>query len=229
VDAGGLFNPLVAELSGARGMLEGVASLGVEIVNLTPGDARVLRQLGAIGKRQRPQFVSANVFGPEGKVIAPPYVVRRAADGRRIVFLGLSSVRRHETFGHKVDDPRETLRRLLPDVRQAGDLVVLLAFMSNREVVDIAVNVPGVDVIVSAYEQQSAAPPYQIGNAWILQSQYEGRFVGHVGLRWSGEGRLEKLEQYAFAVLDASFADDPEMAELVAGSKPVAAPIRPNP
>ena len=168
--------------------------VGVEIVNLTPGDARVLRQLGAIGKRQRPQFVSANVFGPEGKVIAPPYVVRRAADGRRIVFLGLSSVRRHETFGHKVDDPRETLRRLLPHVRQAGDLVVLLAFMSNREVVDIAVNVPGVDVIVSAYEQQSAAPPLSDGQRLDLAVAVRRplrwpRGAEVVGRRTAGEAR----------------------------------------
>ncbi len=204
-------------------MLEGVGKLNLEIVNLTPGDARELEWLGVAGKLKQPQFVSANVFGPNRKPVAPPYLVRRAADGSRVVFLGLSAVREHETLGHIVENPQEALKRLLPQVRQAADLVVLLAYMPNRDVVDIAVNIPGVDVIVSAFEEQFAVAPYQIGQSWILQAQYEGRFVGHVGLQLSAEKRLEKLEPHTIVALDSSLADDPELAAVVARAKPIAA------
>lgn len=223
MDAGALFNHRVPDQARSRAMLEGIGKLGVEIVNLTPGDARELERLGLAGKLKQPQFVSANVFGPGRKTIAPPYLTRRAADGRRIVFIGLSAVRGHETFGHTVDNAQETLKRLLPQVRQEGDLVVLLAYMSNREVVHIAVNVPGVDVIVSAFEEQFGIAPYQFGDAWILQAQYEGRFVGYVGLQWTADKRLARFDPQHIVALDASFADDPELAAIVARAKTPAA------
>jgi len=219
VDAGALFNPRAPNQARAQAMLEGIGKLGVEIVNLTPGDARELERLRAAGKLKLPQFVSANVFGPDRKAVAPPYVTRRAADGRRIVFLGLSSVPRHETFGYTVDDAQETLKRLLPQVRQEGDLVVVLAYMPNREVVNMGVNAKGVDVIVSAFEEQFGLAPYQFGDAWILQAQYEGRLVGYAGLQWTADKRLVKLDPQHIVALDASFADDLEMAAILARAK----------
>ena len=223
VDAGALFNHRAPDPLRSQILLEGVAKLGVEIMNLTPADARELERLGAAGKVKQPQMVSANVLGAGRKTIAPPYAVRRARDGSRIVFIGLSSVSEHEAMGYMVESPQETLKRLLPQIRQGAELVVLLAYMPNREVVDIAVNQPGVDVIISAFEEQFAVAPYQIGHAWILQAQYEGRMVGHAALELSPEKKLEKLAPHHIVGLDATFADEPEMAALVARAKPAAA------
>lgn len=224
VDAGGLFNHRVPDAARSRAMLEGVEKLGVDIINLSPADAAELERLGQAGKVKQPQFVTANVFGPGHKTIAPPFLVRRASDGTRLVFIGLSEASVTDTFGYTVENAQEALKRLLPQVAGSADVVVLLAFMPNRDVVDIAANVPGVDMMVSAAEEQFGVPPYQIGSAWVLQSQYEGRFVGHVGLQVSAEKHLVKPEPNAIAVLDASFADDPEMAALLSHVvKPVAA------
>lgn len=222
VDAGGLFNFRISDQQRSRAMMEGVSKLGVEIMNLIPADARELQQLGLAGKLKQPQFVSANVFGPGRKPIAPPYLVRRGAGGARIVFIGLSEVRGHETFGYTVEDAQETLKKLLPQVGQASDLVVVLAYMSNRDVVNIAANLSGIDVMVTAYEEQFAVAPYQIGQAWILQAQYEGRFVGEAGLQWSPGKQMERIAPHKIVGLDSSFADDPEMAALVARVKPAA-------
>ena len=118
--------------------------------------------------------------------------------------------------------------------------MVLLAWMPNAEVMDIAVNVPGVDVIVSAWEEQYAVPPYQVGDAWILQAQYEGRFVGWAGLRRAPAGTnagrsanagtgIETPGPQHIVALDASFADDAEMTALLARPKAgAAAPARPH-
>lgn len=218
-----MFNHRAHDPARSRAILDGVTKIGVEIVNLTPGDATELERLGAAGKTRQPQFVSANVFGPGHKTIAPPFIVRRAADGTRMVFIGLSASNVLGNLGYTVENPREALKRLLPQVSGSADLVVLLVYMPNREVVEMAANFQNVDIIVSGYEEQFGIAPYQIGNAWILQSQYEGRFVGHVALQMTAEKHLAKVEPKALVVLDSSFADDPEMAALVAHVKPPAA------
>ncbi len=220
MDAGALFNHRAGDTARSRALLEGVARLGVEIMNLTPADARELERLGPAGQGKRPQFVAANVFGPGRKAIAPAYLMRSGAAGGRIAFVGLTSVSGSEALGFTVEPPRQALERLLPRLRPSADVVVLLAYMSNRDVVDIAANVPGVDVIVSAFENQFAVAPYQVGQAWILQAEHEGRFVGHAALNMSPEKKLAGLDPHHIVALDASFADDAEMSALLARLKP---------
>ena len=242
VDAGGLFAFRKPDAERQRVLMEASARFGVDIVNLTPADAHQLHQMvllrwktpGAApkppdpsqinipwlaGQEKQPQLISANVQGPDGKPLVAPYAVRRGADGSRIVFIGLTSTPKHEWFGYKLEEPRETLARLLPSVRDRADLIVLLAYMPNSDVLDIATAFPAVDVIVSAYEHQLAASPYQIGGAWVLQAPYEGKMIGAVGLQVSAARKLERLEPGHIVGLDASFADDPEIAALVAGAK----------
>jgi hypothetical protein len=233
VDAGGLFNHRANDLARSRALLEGLAGLGVGIVNLTPGDAAELEKLGMERARLgRPggrdarapwlpqQFVTANVFGPRHQALAPPFVVRRTADGARIVFLGLSAADPLENFGYAVDDPKAALKRLLAQVGGSADFLILLAFMPQHQVLDIATNFQNLDIIVSGYGGQFGIAPYQIGHVWVLHSQYEGRFVGHAGLQLNAEKRLARLEPNGIVALDSSFADDPEMAALIAPARP---------
>lgn len=220
VDAGGLFDHRAGDPARSRAVLDGISRIGVDIANLTPGDAAELDRLGVSGKIKQPQFVSANVFGPGHAVIAPPFVVRRASGGTRMVFIGVSAAGGLDKFGYTVERPQETLKRLLPQVSGSADLVVLLAYMPNREVVEIAADFQNVDIIVSGYDGQFGIAPYQIGHAWVLQAQYEGRFVGQVALQMNAEKHVAKLEPNALVVLDSTIPDDPEMAALIAPVKP---------
>ncbi len=217
MDAGGLFAP--PEKPGAqvknRALLEGMVRLGVAAVNLSPTDARALPALGALPRT--PAFVSANVRANGANV--PPYALRTTPRGERIAFVGLSSVPLPEEPGVTVEDPKTALRRLLPELEQKADSIVVLAYMPNQDVVSTAANFPEVDLVVSAYEHQGAAVPYQISRAWILQAEYEGKFVGFAGLEFGADRRLAGLEPHGIQALDASFADQPELAALVARTK----------
>ena len=247
MDAGGLFAPQqkAGDEARNRALLEGMVRMEVAVVNLSPTDALLLPRLGP--RPKLPVFVSANVRHPSGQALAPPYIIRGGAseskarlaldgggksearlalDGgsqtrptARIAFVGLSAVPLPEVPGVTVDDPQAALHRLLPELRQKADSIVLLAYMPNRDVVSIAANFPEVDAIVTAYEHQGAAQPYQIGRAWILQSEYEGKFVGHAGLEFGSDRRLARLAAPGIQVLDHTVADQPELAALVARAK----------
>lgn len=228
VDAGGLFNSRLPDDNKVRALWEGTSRLGVGIINLSPGDAAQLKRVGlpilAPGAKG-PSMISANVLGADGKPLAPAYVVRRAADGTRLVFIGLSSVPQWEKFGYTVADPKETLKALLPRIRENADVVVLVIYTPNRELNDLVPAAPGVDLVVSGHETQFAVAPYQIGKTWILQSQYEGRLVGEAELKFSAAKGVE-IAPNRIVALDSSFADDAEMAALLArlAPRPSAAP-----
>ena len=214
VDAGGLFaaQGKPGDEARNRAMLEGMTRLGVAVVNLSPGDARVLPTLGA--RPKLPALISANVRGN-----APAYVVRAGAQGQRIAFVGVSAMPLPEEPGVTVEDPKAALRRLIPELKQKADSIVVLAYMPNQDVVSLAANFPELDAIVSAYEHQGAAVPYQIGHAWIMQAEYEGKFVGFAGLEFGPDRRVAKLDPHGMQVLDTSIADQPELAALVAKVK----------
>ncbi len=198
-------------------MWQAMRTLGLDVLNLTPGDLRVLAHMG--GEPQKPgappQGVTANVFGPGRRVLAPPYVVRRAPDGTRIVIAGVSQQRPAGNFGYAVEDPRAALERLAPQVAGEGSVVVVLAYMPGRDAARLA-GIHGVDVIVSGFDDQFAVPPYQVGDTWVLQAQFEGRFVGQAELRARAPRRDALIASHSIVVLDGNFPDDPRMAALLA-------------
>lgn len=217
VDAGGLFDSRSPDRRAAELMWQAMGALGLDVLNLTPDDLAVLKRTGGEPHDTggSPQTVTANVFGPGRRLLAPPYIVRRAPDRTRIVITGVSQPRAGGNFGYMVEDPRAALERLVPQVAGEGSMVVVLAYMSGRDAAGLA-GIRGVDVIVSGFADQFAVPPYQVGDAWVLQAQFEGRFVGQAELRTQASRRDARIASHEIVVLDASFQDDPRMAALLA-------------
>lgn len=215
VDAGGLFDSRVPDVAAARLMWEATAAIGLDLLNLSPGDAALLARMGEPAGAGQPQLLTANVFGPGRTTLAPPYVVRRSADGTRLVFVGISEARPYGNFGYVVDEPREALARLLPLIDRRDSIVVLLAYMPGARAAQLALEVGGIDVIVSGHDDEFAVPPYQVGQVWVLQSQFEGRFVGEAGLRISPARKVQAIEPQVIAVLGSDIPDDPRIAALI--------------
>lgn len=224
VDAGGLFNARQREPENERLMWQAVREIGLDLLNLTPADAGVLARLhegagtaGATSPSRSPQVVTANVFAPGRKPLAPPFVVRRAADGTRLVFIGLCEAHPAGNAGYLVEDPKQALPHLLSGIQTQGSIVIVLAYMTPSAAGELAAAVKGVNIIVSGRDDQFAVPAYQgPGSAtWILQSQYEGRFLGYARLRFSAPGQLTDFDPQIIITLDSSIPDDPGMVALL--------------
>ncbi len=224
VDAGGLFNSRQREPENERLMWQAVREIGLDLLNLTPADAGVLARLkeaggkpGATAPGRPPQLLTANVFAPGRKPLAPPFAVRRAADGTRLVFIGLCEAHPAGNPGYLVEDPKQALANLLPDVQSQGSIIIVLAYMTPSAAGGLAAAVKGVNILISGRDDQFAVPAYQApGSAtWMLQSQFEGRFLGYARLRLSAPGQLTDFDPQIIITLDRSIPDDPGIAALL--------------
>lgn len=106
------------------------------------------------GEQGRPsRFVSANVglFGHSSQITPRKRIIRAA--GLR---LGVTSVlgRQYQREIHNPDiemtDPETELSRLVPELRRACDLIILLAHATKQESVALAQRFPAFDVVVTA-------------------------------------------------------------------------------
>jgi 2',3'-cyclic-nucleotide 2'-phosphodiesterase (5'-nucleotidase family) len=88
-----------------------------------------------------------------GARLGRPYVIERAGPVR-IAFLGLCFVQPREEASYvqfAVDDPIETARRLVPEIRSQADVVVVVSHLGLKKDGLLARTVEGIDVIVGAH------------------------------------------------------------------------------
>jgi hypothetical protein len=102
-------------------------------------------------------LVCANlVTKDDQKPFVKPYVIRRAGNVR-VAFFGLmgKDLRLHAVPGEReleIQDPFETARRLVPELRKKADLVVLLSHIGLTEGQRLTLEVPGIDAMVFGHQ-----------------------------------------------------------------------------
>jgi len=222
-DAGGVFDPKQREPEKEPIIWQALGEIGLDLLNLVPTDAAALARLTRRGQEiavhSQPQLVTANVFGPGRRRLAPAYVVRRAADGTRLVFVGICEPHSGERLGYVVENPKEALASLLPVITTKDAVVILLAYMPTASAREVATAIKGLAIVIAGDENGIAAQPYRRSGIWILQTHSGGRYVGWVGLHFSAPGQLLSLDPQRIFPLDASVPDDPQVALLLEQSR----------
>jgi cytochrome c554/c'-like protein len=207
-----------------RWLWKGMERLGIEVLNVAEDDIAQLQALGV--NLHSDQFISANLISIKtGAPLLKPYVVKqielKGGDRRyRLGFLGLSS---RESFlktdaeGYIWEDPQVSARKWLPELRKECDFLIVLACMSAREAVQLAVDNSNIDIILSGFKHQMSGPPAQINQSTILYAEDEGRILGE--LRFSVV-RGQKVDvQPTNHVLTRNVKDEPGMAVLISEAK----------
>jgi 2',3'-cyclic-nucleotide 2'-phosphodiesterase (5'-nucleotidase family) len=100
-------------------------------------------------------LVSANSkVKADGKPLYTPYVIK-VIDGVRIAYFGLITydARSYPAANNAliVEQPIETAKRLVPELRKAADLVVAITHIGVDEDIKLAAEVPGIDLIVGGH------------------------------------------------------------------------------
>jgi len=120
-------------------------------------------------------------------------------------------------------DRHETAREMVAALRAGGaDLIVALTHSGDREDVELARDVPGIDVIVGGHSHTVLHEPIIEGKTIIVQAGYSGSYLGQLELaydRGTGELRLRNRENNRpFLIpIDASIPPDAEIVRLVDG------------
>jgi hypothetical protein len=210
-------------------ILQGELALGLVAHNLGGPEAALgLDYVRQVGRRLGVPFISANLRHEKGELVAEPLrIVERA--GRRVALAGVLS-RRYAGSGNRIDDPREALLKAAADAKGRYDTLVVLAYLPEEELQQLAAALPEADVILGGPTGQSISPR-QVGPTLLASATNKGKFLLHLelgssnhwtgkvvelGPEWTDDGEqqanvrryLEELGRRDFPAAETGFAPD---------------------
>lgn len=190
-------------------ILRGEKLMGVAAHNLGAGEVKLgpdeIRRLAA--SLDFP-LISANARDRAGRLVAEPMRVCNAA-GRRVALIGALS-ERFATADVQVSPPRQAVLDLLQHNGSSFDAVIVLAYLPDDELRDLAEAIPEADVIVGGATGQPIAPKL-FGPTLLASATNKGKFIVRLDApnrpseRWTGD----------VIELNDRFTDDPQQVENV--------------
>lgn len=216
VDAGGYLRvPANARNKmGAAIALEALAQMGVHAVNVGTTDlAAGLEFFQDLQTSYSVPFISANIFNSQGKLIFAAHKVLplRLLDGTavKVAVVGVARPAASSDVGLaqvlqslRIEDPKPILDKLIPNLRQEVDLVVLLTFSTREEApafVQSLASEAKPDVVVCGEFTVGKQREYYLANAteqggvWYLTGGFEGRQIGHAMIEVDEKRRIRSL------------------------------------
>ena len=128
-------------------------------------------------------FISANLIDTtSGKPLFEPYVIKEV-DGLRIGIFGLITYRaKLGTPDLLIDDPYETAKRVVSELKEKCDLVIALTHLGVNDDKKLAQQVPGINIIVGGHSSSKLETPLRVNDTVILQAYLQGRYLGRLDL-----------------------------------------------
>jgi hypothetical protein len=140
----------------------------------------------------------ANLAPASGVPLAPPRLID-AGTGKIGVF-GVVAPAAVQSAGLQASDPGGAARSAVASLRQQGaQLVVALAHMTRPEAVQLARQVPGIDLVLIGQKapdevtEHVAYAPSRIGDTWLVQPADRGQVVTRIDLSLRGAGLHDAL------------------------------------
>src|SRR5258708_15298472 len=156
-------------------VLKGELAMDLAAHNLGGPEAALgIDYLRSTARELQVPFVSANLRDSSGDRVAEP--VRIVQEGeRRVACMGVLS-RRYAASGLQIDDPREALLQTIAATRGQYDSLVILAYMPEEELQQLATDLPEADAIVGGPTGQSLAPR-KVGPTLLASATNKGKFL----------------------------------------------------
>jgi Cytochrome c554 and c-prime len=206
---------IVADVGGAPGgtspydrlkfeaILAGELAMGMAAHNLgSPEAALGADYLRETAKRLGVPFLSANLRDQKGVLIAAPSIVAMGSPGgKRVLLVGVVSPRLVPR-GFKADEPRDAILAALKGAPEY-DALVVLAYLREPELRQLAAELPEADVVVGGPTGQSIAP-VRVGPTWLASATNKGKFL----IQLDSEGRSDPWAGQVVE-LNPALPDDP--------------------
>jgi hypothetical protein len=156
-------------------ILQGEIAMGIDGHNLGGPEARLgadyIRNTSA---NLRMPFISANVTDAGGQLIGEPFrIVERG--GRRVALTGVLSAR-SSVQGLTIADPRDAILRAINPIQGKYDSLIVLAYLPEDELRQLAAALPEADAIIGGPTGQSIAPK-MIGPTTTGAATNKGKFL----------------------------------------------------
>lgn len=165
--------------------------------------------------------LAANVYRQEsGERLFAPTLVKEVGD-TRVGVIGLAShivdktMPPHFSTGLRFDVGNEVLPGLVEGLRRLErvDVVVVLSHLGFPQDMQLAGEVDGIDVILSAHTHNRLSQPAIVNDTLVIQSGAHGSFAGRLDLDLGGGGVSDY--RHALIPIDADIDPDPEVERMV--------------
>ncbi len=192
-------------------ILQGEVIMDVAAHNIGQAEATLgADYLRDVTTRLNVPFVSANVFDRDGRPLAEPLRIVEAGR-RRIALLGVLDPQ-YATDRLQVTPPRQALLDALQDVAGRYDSVVVLAYLPEDRLRELADMLPEADVVVGGPTGQPI-PPQRIGPTLLASATHEGKFLARFDAPPTDDGAKAAQSWTGQIVeLDDTFSDAPRQA-----------------
>jgi 2',3'-cyclic-nucleotide 2'-phosphodiesterase (5'-nucleotidase family) len=182
------------------------------------------------------RFVSANVV-PIDTAVRPfaPFVVREVASKRigerplRIGIIGLTEIpsslggprAKVDIGGYTLVDPFAAAAKLVPQLRERVDLVVILAYLDRESAKRLGASVPGIDLILAARAAPSVGRVDEAGDAIVAFASHETKSLTEMRLYKSEGAKAGTVAGFIqrSVPLDSIITDDPAAFRLAAEAR----------
>jgi hypothetical protein len=159
-------------------VLRGEVEMQIAAHNIGAAEA----ELGAEFLRRLEQetnapLVSSNVRDEQGQDFAATHRLVTVG-ARRVAVLGVLSPK-FARGGLRVEEPAESVLRLIPSLKGQYDVLLVLAYLPEDELERFVARVPEVDLVVGGPTQQSIAPRHTGPTTWAATTN-KGKFLVHL-------------------------------------------------
>jgi len=171
-------------------------------------------------------FLAANVVDASGKVpaYARPYAVKDLGVAK-VAILGLSLpgastiIKATSVAGLRFLPAAETVRKYLPEIQGAADVIVVAAHISSADAAQLAQDVPdAIDVIVAGHDHQPLRTARAVGRTTIVDAGAYTENLGHLDLTIDPATRKVMAAQRSdelVAIAAGKVKADPDIATIV--------------
>jgi 2',3'-cyclic-nucleotide 2'-phosphodiesterase (5'-nucleotidase family) len=169
-----------------------------------------------------PPLLCANAKDPDGKAFGDAAWMVFDLDGVRVGVIGLVTekvpemTQKKAAAGCSFEDPVAVARRLVPEVRERCDVVVLLTHLGVEEDAALAGAVKGIDLIVGGHSHTELKEPLVVDGTRVVQAASYGRRVGILDLYWdTAEKRLSNVQGHLVRIDADAMPNAPSVKRLV--------------
>jgi nitrate/TMAO reductase-like tetraheme cytochrome c subunit len=204
------------ELLKLRYLLQGMEQIGYDAVNLGRREAELDRDTlkRTLDGSQLP-FVSANVVEKNGRrrLTEPFRIIQRGS-----LKVGVTGVTTADPYdvgpGLEVRPPMEALAEVVPDLERRCDYLIVLAFVDEDAIREIAGKFHEVDCILGGDVPQPSSSAQEINRAIVFNVMDKGKVIGEIQLKRQDSGyRVERSR--GIKIVGDRLTPHPAMVKLI--------------
>lgn len=164
--------------------------------------------------------LAANLRTAGGDLLAQPYLIKEL-EGTKVGVIGLAYPKTPWTTASqnvaelRFEQPAEAAKPCVAELRRQGaDVVIALTHLGLGADIELAKQVPGIDVIVGGHSHNRMSEALRVGQTLIVQAGAHGSDLGRLDL-FIEDGQVKRHRRRLYPLVHDEVNSDPHTAELI--------------